>query len=179
MKKIAVIGCGGSGKTYVSKKLGRRLNIPVHHLDKMFWRPGWEAINKPDFLDLQNEVCGRQVWILDGNYASTMTERFEYTDTVIFLDMPTVYCLRGVLRRYRRYRGAVRPDMTAGNTERLTWSFLAWILRFRSQKRPTILAQLARLRRSHNIHILKSRGEIESFFNTLVPPSKAIAITHT
>lgn len=34
MKKFAIIGLPGSGKSTFSVKLGKILNIPVHHLDR-------------------------------------------------------------------------------------------------------------------------------------------------
>ena len=37
MKKIIVIGPGESGKSYFSKELSKILNIPVFHLDNIFW----------------------------------------------------------------------------------------------------------------------------------------------
>ncbi|MEU2263618.1 hypothetical protein ABZ557_25840 [Streptomyces sp. NPDC019645] len=33
MKKEAVVGCGGSGKSYLALELSRILNAPVTHLD--------------------------------------------------------------------------------------------------------------------------------------------------
>ena len=36
MKKIIVIGPGGSGKSYFSKELSKILDIPVYHLDNIF-----------------------------------------------------------------------------------------------------------------------------------------------
>jgi len=41
MNKIAVIGSGGSGKSTFSRKLGNILNLPVYHLDTVYWNPGW------------------------------------------------------------------------------------------------------------------------------------------
>ena len=37
MKKVIVIGCPGSGKSTFSKKLNEITNIPLYHLDLMFW----------------------------------------------------------------------------------------------------------------------------------------------
>ena len=37
MKKIIVIGCPGSGKSTFSRMLNKVINIPVYHLDNMFY----------------------------------------------------------------------------------------------------------------------------------------------
>jgi adenylate kinase family enzyme len=35
MKKIIVIGCAGGGKSTFSRKLHKKIGIPLHHLDVM------------------------------------------------------------------------------------------------------------------------------------------------
>jgi adenylate kinase family enzyme len=47
MKRIAIIGCGGSGKTVLATQLGAKLGLPVPHLDRLFWRAGWQQMPKP------------------------------------------------------------------------------------------------------------------------------------
>lgn len=37
MKKIAIIGISGTGKTMVAKEISRILHIPVVHYDKFVW----------------------------------------------------------------------------------------------------------------------------------------------
>ena len=39
-KRIALIGLPGSGKSTFAVKLGKRLAIPVHHLDKHMFEEG-------------------------------------------------------------------------------------------------------------------------------------------
>ncbi|MBB3151075.1 GTPase SAR1 family protein [Paenibacillus endophyticus] len=46
MKKIVLIGSGGSGKSTLASKLGGILSIEVHHLDVIFWKPGWISTPK-------------------------------------------------------------------------------------------------------------------------------------
>ena len=55
MKRIVIIGCGGSGKSTLARQLGDVLRLPVVHLDRLFWRPGWQQVTREEFEELFNE----------------------------------------------------------------------------------------------------------------------------
>ena len=38
MKKIIVIGPSGSGKSTLARKIAPILNLPLYHLDQLFWQ---------------------------------------------------------------------------------------------------------------------------------------------
>lgn len=50
MRRILVVGCCGAGKTTLSRELGEILRIPVYHLDRYFWKPGWVEDSKENFV---------------------------------------------------------------------------------------------------------------------------------
>ena len=125
-----IIGCGGAGKSTLARQLGEKLNLPVVHLDKLFWRPGWEHISREEFDKLHREALAGEKWIVDGNFDRTMAERIWYCDTVIYLDFSRVACLLGVVKRILTTYGKVRPDMGEGCPERIDWEFLQWVCRF-------------------------------------------------
>jgi adenylate kinase family enzyme len=158
-----IIGCGGSGKSTLAVRLGESLSLPVHHLDRLYWQPGWEKLPRDEWRALQEELCAQPVWILDGNYTSTMDVRFESADAIILLDLSTLSCLVGVIRRRFRFRGRSRPDMAEGCPEKLDWEFLKWILRYRKDRRPKVLARLRELGESKRVVILPSRRAVRRY----------------
>ena len=50
MERVLIIGCGGSGKSTLARQLGEKTGLPVVHLDKLFWHPGWVE-SPPEEID--------------------------------------------------------------------------------------------------------------------------------
>jgi adenylate kinase family enzyme len=163
MQRITIIGCGGSGKSTLASNLGHLLGIPVHHLDRLYWKPGWAETPKPEWASIQERLCDQRTWIMDGNYEGTMGIRLLASDTVIFLDMPTRICLWGAIQRFLKYRGGIRPDVSAGCPERLSLVYLLWIWTYRRKRRPRILYMLRQLSPEKYVVILKSRRSVKDF----------------
>lgn len=82
MRKVAVVGCGGSGKSHVARELGRILDAPVTHLDAAFYDDRWNALPIDKFTDVQRGLVAQPRWVIDGNYNSTLQVRLEACDTV-------------------------------------------------------------------------------------------------
>ena len=49
MKRIIIIGPSGAGKSTLSSKLGDILNIPVYHLDNIWWNSDKTHITRDEF----------------------------------------------------------------------------------------------------------------------------------
>jgi adenylate kinase family enzyme len=69
MRLIVVVGCPGSGKTSLALKLGRKLALPVVHLDVLYWRPGWKACDKASFRVRVAEAIRGDGWVVDGSFS--------------------------------------------------------------------------------------------------------------
>lgn len=135
VSRICVIGCPGTGKSTLAAELGARMNLPVFHLDRLFWRAGWVPANPTEFDRDLREIVARDCWIIDGNYTRTMQLRFQRAQAIVWLDLPPRYALWGVLRRYAHSRGRARPDMAEGCNERWDWDFIKFVLGFPARQR--------------------------------------------
>ena len=127
MERILIIGCGGAGKSTLARQLGEKLGLPVIHLDKRWWKPGWVESTPEEFDEKLAAELEKPRWIMDGNFNRTMPQRLSKCDTVIYLDFSRFACLMGVLKRVLTTHGKVRPDMGEGCPERFDVDFLKWI----------------------------------------------------
>lgn len=156
-----MLGNGGSGKSTLAQGLSLRLKLPLVHLDRIFWQPGWKSINPENFDECLLEVINGESWIIDGNYTRTLEPRLSRSQAVIFLDMPRAVCLAGVLTRYFRFRGRGRPDMSPGCPEKVDGEFLRWIWNFNRNHRAAYLERFGSL--DQPVVILRSRKAAARF----------------
>lgn len=56
MKRIAIIGSGGAGKSTLARQLGLALKSEVAHLDALFWKPNWVGVPRQEQIIVQNEL---------------------------------------------------------------------------------------------------------------------------
>ena len=63
-KKIILIGSGGSGKSYMAKKIAQITNYPLYHLDNEFWKPDWVMTTKEEKIKRYKELFDGETWII-------------------------------------------------------------------------------------------------------------------
>ena len=166
MDRILIIGCGGAGKSTLARQLGEKLNLPVVHLDKLFWKPGWVESSKEEIDEKIRLELEKDRWIIDGNYNRTIPERIKYCDTVIYLDFSRFACLKGVCKRVITTYGTVRPDMGEGCPERIDFDFLKWIWNFNKKNRENYYRLLNETEGVETI-VLKNRRMVKRFLQSL------------
>ena len=143
MQKILIIGSPGSGKSTFGSCLSQKLNIPLVHLDSLWWKEGWVEREREEFDALLLSELQRECWIIDGNYARTLEWRLKYADTVIFFDYNRFLCLWRVVKRVITNYGKVRADMPKGCPERFDWEFLKYVYEFNDKQRADIYKKLS------------------------------------
>ena len=162
MRRVAIIGCGGAGKTALSLELGRLLDLPVVHVDAHYWRDS-PASPTGHWPELHRQLVAGEAWIVDGMKPGVLAERLERADTVVFLDLPRRTCLRGLVERRVRFRRRPRPEL--GRPDRLTRAYVRWVWRFPRDVLPSIRHALATCR--CEVVTLKSRREIDGYVRGL------------
>ena len=162
MKKVIIIGCPGSGKSTFARKLSAITGLPLYHLDMMYWNKDRTTVEKDVFVERLQNAMSEDMWIIDGNYNSTMEMRLKECDTVFFLDYPTQICIDGIESR----RGKARSDIPWVENNYVDVEFVEFVNRFNSDSRPGIIGLLEKYS-SKNIMIFRSRNESEEYLNLL------------
>jgi adenylate kinase family enzyme len=161
--RIAIVGCGGSGKTRLAHQLATLLDLPVIHLDAIHYDPDWQPLEQEVFASRQRELVAAPRWLIEGNYAGTLPIRLEAADTVIFLELPALTCLLGIAQRRWRYRGGQHKD---GVYDRITWDFVKYVWGYRKTMRPRMRHLLAE-HGSATLITLTSRRAAARFLRTV------------
>jgi len=162
MQRIVILGNAGSGKSTLARALGKRLDVPVVHLDKLFWEPGWVEPDADEFRQRVGQAVSSDAWICEGNYCRrTFDLRLPRAQLIIWLDTPRITCLRRVI--VRSVLNRPRADMPIGCSEKLDKAFLTflkYVWTFDRDYRPSIeamrlavgpLVPVVHLRRSRQI----------------------------
>lgn len=116
MKRISVVGTGGSGKTTFARALAARLGVPHVELDALHWGPDSTPVGDVVFADRVDVATAGDAWVCDGNYSWARPIVLSRADTVVWLDLPFGTCLWRVLNRTAR-SARVGEALAAGNRE--------------------------------------------------------------
>jgi adenylate kinase family enzyme len=160
MRRILVIGSPGAGKSTLARRLAERLDLPLIHLDREYFGPGWTMPPRPEWRERVRALAARPAWVMDGNYSSTFDLRMPRAQAIVWLDLPRWRCIAGVLWRVAKHYGRVRPDLGPGCTERFDGSFLRFIWSYPRDMRPRIARLLENLRSGQRVFVLRSRAGI-------------------
>ncbi|KAA8998941.1 AAA family ATPase [Affinibrenneria salicis] len=175
-KRIVILGNAGSGKSSLARQLGEKLALPVVHLDRLFWGPGWTKPVASEFRVRVSAAIKDSRWICEGNYhRRTFDLRLPTADLIIWLDAPRLICMKRVA--LRSLRNEPRPDLPDGCTEKIDAefvSFLRYVWRFDRYERPAIEAE----RRAKGLNVpvvhLRGKAQINEFVSAIISSSPTV-----
>lgn len=91
MKKIAVFGKPGSGKSTLSKRLAAATGIKLHALDSILYQQNGDQVEREIYDAAHETILAAESWILDGfGPLESFYRRLAAADTLIYIDLPYV-----------------------------------------------------------------------------------------
>ena len=133
--KIHIIGCSGSGKTYLAKALSEKYNVPHFDLDDIQWdnNAGGYGVKMPveKRTELLNDILKNDSWIIEGVYYAWVGKCFEDADKIYVLDIPKrVYKYRIIKRTIKRKLGLEKGKR---ETLKSVYNLLKWTDTFKNK----------------------------------------------
>jgi adenylate kinase family enzyme len=165
MQRIAVIGNAGGGKSTLCTQLGQALDIPVHMIDKMQWKPGWVSEAPAIITQKHALLLEQERWIIDGwGPWETIEARFQAADTIIFIDLPLPIHYWWACKRQFMCLFRPRPDGPDGCPMLpMTGQLMKMIWHVHTSIRPRLLELLATVRAEKRVIDICSPRQLRHF----------------
>src|SRR5205085_10649656 len=103
MRRVAIVGASGNGKTTLGREVARRLEVPFVELDALHHGPNWAEPPLEEFRASVAEATAGDGWVVDGGYERKLGRIvLDRADTIVWLDLPLPVILGRLLRRTLR-----------------------------------------------------------------------------
>lgn len=166
-QRILIVGICGAGKSTLAKIISDKYNLPVRHLDKLFWNSGWVQTSK-ELWDIKvSKLIQEETWVMDGNFSSSFPERVQRADLIINLEFNRYVALWRILKRIIKYQGSVRPDLAKGCPERFNWEFMKYVWNFPRDHGRQLYPVINKFGANQKLITLRNQKELSAFIQNL------------
>lgn len=170
MKRVAIFGNAGGGKSALARKLAERTGLPLHVLDMMQFRAGGIPVPQDEFMKAHAEVLRSDAWIIDGYGGTRLAwERFAAADTLVYVDLPLSTHFLWVTKRFLKGFFANPPGWPVGSplfSSTLSSYRVLWPCHRHLAPKYRQLVSSAQHQR---VHHLRSAAEIDAFLASVLP----------
>jgi len=176
MKRVAVFGNAGAGKSQLARELASIAGLPLHVVDMMQFRAGGEAVPHDEFVAAHAALLRQDQWIIDGfGGVETAWERFERADTLIHVDLPLSALAWGVTKRLIAGQFEDPEGWPKGSpvwqSSRNSYGVLLPCHRELTPRYRKLIAENADQKRTF---ALKSRAQVQAFLEKMRRENKAV-----
>jgi adenylate kinase family enzyme len=169
MRKIAVFGNAGGGKSTLAKRLADITRLPLYPLDSIQYRVGGGKVPHDEYLKAHADLLRKDEWIIDGfGCVVSAWERFSKADTLIYIDLPIVTHHWWVTKRLIKSL-LVTPEGWPENSPmwRSTMSSYKVLWLCHRRLTPKYRQLVTDVVASKRVHHLKSPVEMRAFLNII------------
>lgn len=158
-KRIIILGGGGSGKSTLANRIGEFTGYPVYHLDNLLLNQNWTQKDKSKWEEMSQIFLSKNIGVVDGNYSSTIPNRINWADLVIYIDIPTRIQLYRIIRRHIRNKFGLdkRHGFPEGSKGILSIKFILWTYHWNSNHRNKMFPMLESLKNKKVLIIKEAR----------------------
>lgn len=171
MKKVAIFGKPGSGKSTLSKKLAAVTGINLHALDSIEYRVDGTRVERAEYDKAHQRILSSDSWIIDGfGPIESFYQRLEAADTLVYVDLPyptsywlvTKRMLKGFFvtpEGWPEGCSVLKGSMQSYKTLKLCPKF--WNDKF--------VEQLNGIGQNKTVHVIRSVAELNNFYKDKRP----------
>ena len=167
MRKVAVFGNAGGGKSTLARRLAELTGLPLHVVDMMQFRVGGAAVPQDEFLKAHVELLQQDAWVIDG-YGSVKLawERFSAADTLVYVDLPFFVHLLWITKRLLKGLFITPEGWPEGSpviSSSLSSYRVLWLCH--RHLTPKYRALVSEVKSAKRVHHLRSAREISDFLD--------------
>ena len=165
MKKVAVFGKPGGGKSTLAKTLSEVTGLPLFQLDSIEFTDGGVRVSEAVYYQKHREILATERWLIDGlGYIDSFRERISAADTLVFVDLPLLLHFWWVTKRLIK-SPFVYPEGWPPGSPILKSTFQSWVNLYYAHKlwTPQFRQKIANFSSTKNVYILESPSAIRCF----------------
>lgn len=168
MRRVVILGNSGSGKSRLARRLGCALDLPVVHLDPLYYGPGWAHGDPALFRQRVAEALAGEAWIVDGSFLTMVGDiTLPRAELIVWLEQPRWLATSRALRRCLDPSGAARPDLPAGCRDTPSREMLADIWGYERRTRPETERRLAQFAPTASVRRLAGDRAVAAFLASM------------
>ena len=169
MRKVAVFGNAGGGKSTLARRLAELTSLPLYPVDVMQYRAGVGKIPHHEYLSAHAELLRRDAWIIDGfGCVTSAWERFAAADTLVYVDLPLFTHFRWITKRFLKGLFAT-PEGWPENSPMLRSTLEGYRVLWLCHRRltPRYRALVSTARHDKRVHHVRSAADIGALLNAV------------
>jgi adenylate kinase family enzyme len=169
MKRIAIFGNTGGGKSTLARRLAELTRLPLYPLDLIQYKAGGGEVPREEYLQAHADLLRRDEWIIDGfGCVASAWERFAAADMLVYIDLPLVTHYWFVTKRLI-HSPFVAAEGWPQNSPMWRSTLNSYKVVWRCHRRltPKYRQLIADVGGSKRVHHLKSPAEIAAFLSAI------------